>query len=203
MLLLLTPQAITALIAGYLLGSIPFGLIVARVLGLGDLRQIGSGNIGATNVLRAGGWGPAFLTFLLDAGKGTAAVLLANSGLLGTLPPAFLPYFALIGAIVGHMFPVWLGFRGGKSVATYLGGLAGLYWPLAAIFALTWLLVAGVTRISSVSALTALVAVPMGTYALGQPALAFLLVFPAILIGWAHRKNIARLLSGTEPRIGG
>ena len=132
---------------GYLLGSIPFGLILARFAGLGDLRQIGSGNIGATNVLRAGGKGLAALTLLLDAAKGTAAVLIAAPWGEGAA------LLAGLGAFLGHLFPVWLGFRGGKGVATYLGVLLGLYWPAAASFAAIWLFVAFVTRYSSLAAL--------------------------------------------------
>jgi acyl phosphate:glycerol-3-phosphate acyltransferase len=185
-----------ALGGGYLLGSIPFGLILAKLAGLGDLRQIGSGNIGATNVLRAGGKGLAALTLLLDAAKGTAAVLLAahwgaNAAMLAGL-----------GAFLGHLYPVWLGFRGGKGVATYLGVLLGLYWPASLAFAATWLTVAFATRYSS---LAALLASGVGLAMLGltgQWRLAALFLVLTIFLYIRHAANIQRLASGEEARIG-
>ena len=187
---------LSAFASGYLLGSIPFGLILARLAGLGDLRQIGSGNIGATNVLRAGSKGLAALTLLLDAAKGTAAVLIAaswgeNAAMLAGL-----------GAFLGHLFPVWLGFRGGKGVATYIGVLLGLYWPAAAVFCVVWLLVAATTRYSSLSALAASIA-SVGTLAFtGQWRLAVLFLLPTVLLYIRHASNIGRLARGEEARIG-
>jgi glycerol-3-phosphate acyltransferase PlsY len=187
---------ILALAGGYLLGSIPFGLVLAKLAGLGDLRQIGSGNIGATNVLRAGGKGVAALTLILDAAKGTAAVLLAAR---------FDETAALAagaGAFLGHVFPVWLGFKGGKGVATYLGVLIGLYWPAALLFAATWLAVAYVTRYSSLAALTAVGASVLMLAAMGEWRLAALFVLLGGLLYIRHAENIGRLARGEETRIG-
>ena len=187
---------IAALAGGYLLGSIPFGLILAKLAGLGDLRQIGSGNIGATNVLRAGGKGLAALTLLLDAAKGTAAVWLGTQ---------FGPDAALLGglgAFLGHLYPVWLGFRGGKGVATYVGVLLGLYWPAAIAFCILWLLVAYRTRYSSLAALVASAA-SLATLALtGQWRLAALFLLLTVLLYIRHADNIRRLSKGEEARIG-
>jgi glycerol-3-phosphate acyltransferase PlsY len=181
---------------GYLLGSIPFGLILAKLAGLGDLRQIGSGNIGATNVLRTGNKGLAALTLVLDAVKGTAAVLLgAHWGLDGA------PLGGL-GAFLGHLFPVWLGFRGGKGVATYIGVLLGLYWPLGIVFCALWLAVALATRYSSLSALVASASIPCLLGVLGEWRLAALFVLLTSLLYWRHAANIGRLLRGEEARIG-
>ncbi|WP_309084569.1 glycerol-3-phosphate 1-O-acyltransferase PlsY [Chelativorans sp.] len=190
------PNLLAALAFGYLLGSIPFGFIITRMAGLGDVRKIGSGNIGATNVLRTGKKGLAALTLLLDALKGTAAVLVA--GLYGPEPAIA----AGLGAFLGHLFPVWLGFKGGKGVATYLGVLAGLAWPGALVFAVCWLAVAFLTRYSSLAALTATVLVPIALYLLGyiQPALLFVPL--SLLVFLKHRANIARLIQGNESRIG-
>ncbi len=187
---------LAAFAGGYLLGSIPFGLILAKAAGLGDLREIGSGNIGATNVLRAGGKGLAALTLILDAAKGTAAVLIASrwgegAGLL-----------AALGAFLGHLFPVWLGFRGGKGVATYLGVLLGLYWPAAAVFAATWLLVAFLTRYSSLAALAASGASVLALALIGEWRLAALFLLLAVLLYLRHAANIGRLAKGEEARIG-
>lgn len=187
---------VLSLAGGYLLGSIPFGLILARLAGIGDLRQIGSGNIGATNVLRAGGKGLAALTLILDAAKGTAAVLLAAR--FGETPALV----AGLGAFLGHVFPVWLGFKGGKGVATYLGVLIGLYWPAAAVFAGTWLLVAFVTRYSSLAALTAVVASVLALAAMGEWRLAALFLLLGGLLYVRHAANIGRLARGEETRIG-
>ncbi len=181
---------------GYLLGSIPFGLILAKLAGLGDLRQIGSGNIGATNVLRAGGKGLAALTLLLDAAKGTAAVLIASHfGETASL-------IAGLGAFLGHVFPVWLGFRGGKGVATYLGVLLGLSWPAASVFAATWLSVAYLTRYSSLAALTAVAASVLALAAMGAWPLVALFVLLGGLLYLRHAANIGRLARGEEARIG-
>jgi glycerol-3-phosphate acyltransferase PlsY len=187
---------VLALAGGYLLGSIPFGLVLAKLAGLGDLRQIGSGNIGATNVLRAGGKGVAALTLILDAAKGTAAVLLAAR--LGETAALA----AGLGAFLGHVFPVWLRFKGGKGVATYLGVLIGLYWPAALLFAATWLAVAYVTRYSSLAALTAVVASVLMLAAMGEWRLAALFLLLGGLLYVRHAENIGRLARGEETRIG-
>ena len=183
-------------VIGYLLGSIPFGLLLARFAGLGDLRQIGSGNIGATNVLRTGNKTLAALTLLLDLLKGTAAVWVGSH---------FGPYAAMaagLGAFLGHLFPVWLGFRGGKGVATYIGVLLGLYWPAALVFAAVWLLVAAATRYSSLAALAASIA-SVGTLAVtGHWRLAVLFLLLTILLYIRHASNIERLARGEEARIG-
>jgi len=182
--------------AGYLLGSIPFGILLTRLVGAGDLRSIGSGNIGATNVLRTGNRKLAALTLVLDALKGSVAVLL-------TVPLG--EHYGLIaglGAFVGHLFPIWLGFKGGKGVATYLGILLAAAWPAARVFAMAWLLTAYFTRFSSLSALVATVCVPIALFALGQTSLAVLFLILSALVFIKHRANIARLLAGTETRIG-
>lgn len=182
---------------GYLLGSIPFGLVIARALGLGDLRAIGSGNIGATNVLRTGNKPAALATLLLDSGKGAIAVLIARH--FGGDGAAMLAGGA---AFLGHCFPVWLGFRGGKGVATFLGTLLALYWPLGLCACGVWLLTAVVARISSLSALLAAALSPVFAWAMGRGDLITVSLFMAALIFVRHRPNIARLLEGTEPRIG-
>lgn len=189
-------QILAALLLGYLLGSIPFGLLVTRAAGLGDVRKIGSGNIGATNVLRTGNKGLAALTLVLDALKGTAAALigLAWSPELGMA--------AGFGAFLGHLFPVWLGFRGGKGVATYLGVLIGLAWQGALVFAAAWLAVAFVTRYSSLAALVAAIAVPVALYLMGYPRYAAVLGTMSVIVFVKHRANIQRLLDGSESRIG-
>jgi glycerol-3-phosphate acyltransferase PlsY len=188
--------SLAALAGGYLLGSIPFGLVLAKLFGLGDLRQIGSGNIGATNVLRAGSKGLAALTLLLDLAKGTAAVLLAANW--GEAPAMF----AGLGAFLGHLFPVWLGFRGGKGVATYLGVLLGLYWPAAAVFGAIWLIVAFATRYSSLAALVASGANVALLALTGQWQLASLFLLLTVLLYIWHASNIGRLVRGEETRIG-
>ncbi|MFV0300316.1 MAG: glycerol-3-phosphate 1-O-acyltransferase PlsY [Paracoccus sp. (in: a-proteobacteria)] len=185
-------------VLGYLLGSIPFGLVIARAFGLGDLRRIGSGNIGATNVLRTGNRPAALATLLLDAGKGAAAVLLARQ--FGGETAAILAGGA---AFLGHCFPVWLGFRGGKGVATFLGTLIALDWRLGLLACASWLLVALIARISSLSALIAAAMSPVYAWALGKPPLMGVALFMAVLIFIRHRANIARLMDGAEPRIGG
>jgi glycerol-3-phosphate acyltransferase PlsY len=191
-----SPLLVLALACGYLLGSIPFGLLLTKLAGLDDLRAIGSGNIGATNVLRTGHRGLAALTLLLDALKGTAAVLIGaywgpDGVMLGGL-----------GAFLGHVFPVWLGFHGGKGVATYIGVLLGLYWPLGIVFCALWLAVALATRYSSLAALVASACVPCLFALLGEWRLAALFLLVTLLLFWRHAANIARLLSGEEGRIG-
>jgi acyl phosphate:glycerol-3-phosphate acyltransferase len=185
-----------ALVFGYLLGSIPFGLLLTRAAGLGDVRNIGSGNIGATNVLRTGNKGLAAATLLLDMLKGTAAVLIA--GTYGTEPAIA----AGLGAFIGHLFPVWLGFKGGKGVATYIGVLAGLIWQAALLFGVVWVVVAFAMRYSSLSALTACVVVPIALYFMGRTDLAILFAFLSVIVFIKHHANIARLLAGTEGKIG-
>ncbi len=190
------PALLAALAFGYLLGSIPFGLLITRAAGLGDVRRIGSGNIGATNVLRTGNKGLAALTLLLDALKGTAAVLVA--GIWG-------PDLALLagfGAFLGHLFPVWLGFKGGKGVATYLGVLIGLAWIGAVVFAVVWLAMAFATRYSSLAALVAAIVTPIALYFLGHRDVAILFAVMSAIVLIKHRANIGRLLAGTESRIG-
>jgi glycerol-3-phosphate acyltransferase PlsY len=182
---------------GYLLGSIPFGLILTRMAGLGDIRAIGSGNIGATNVLRTGRKGLAAGTVLLDALKGTAAVLLA-ARLFGPEPALA----AALGAFLGHTFPVWLGFRGGKGVATYIGVLIALDWRAALIFALVWLGMAAGSRYSSLSALVASAATPIALWWLRRGDAALLIALLTVILWLKHRPNIARLMAGTEGRIG-
>lgn len=199
---MLTLPALLAIITGYLLGSIPFGLLLTRAAGLGDVRAIGSGNIGATNVLRTGSKGLAAATLVLDALKGTASVMIAKYGAFGQLPALDIGFVAGFGALLGHVFPVWLGFKGGKGVATYIGILLGMFWQFAAIFCGIWVLVALVMRISSLAALVAIVLTPFGIWASGWPEAAVLLLVPSMLLIWKHETNIRRLLKGEEPRIG-
>ncbi|NBJ10149.1 glycerol-3-phosphate 1-O-acyltransferase PlsY [Microvirga arsenatis] len=187
---------LAALLFGYLLGSVPFGLIFTRMAGLGDVRKIGSGNIGATNVLRTGRKGLAAATLVADALKGTAAVVVAAQW-----GPQFATAAAL-GAFLGHLFPVWLGFKGGKGVATFIGVLIGLK-PLAAlIFCLIWLGVAFASKYSSLSALVASAATPVVLWLLGEPGMAGIAVILVALLWWKHGQNISRLLAGTEGKIG-
>jgi acyl phosphate:glycerol-3-phosphate acyltransferase len=181
---------------GYLLGSIPFGLLLTRAAGLGDIRQIGSGNIGATNVLRTGNKALALATLLLDGGKGAVAVLIARYW----GPEMML--LAGAGAILGHLYPVWLGFKGGKGVATSLGILLALDWHVGALACVTWLAVALIFRYSSLSALLALLLAPLYAWLLAAPRLAIFALFLAALVWWRHRENIRRLLKGEEPKIG-
>ncbi len=181
---------------GYLLGSIPFGLILTRMAGLGDVRQIGSGNIGATNVLRTGNKKLAAATLLLDALKGTAAAAIASRwGLDAGIAAGF-------AAFLGHLFPVWLGFKGGKGVATYLGVLLGLVPIVLAVFAAIWLAVAFISRYSSLAALVAMLVVPVVLWFLGNEEVALLFAVMSAISWWKHRANIARLINGTESRIG-
>jgi glycerol-3-phosphate acyltransferase PlsY len=191
------PYFLAAFVLGYLFGSIPFGVLLTRSAGLGDIRKVGSGNIGATNVLRTGRKGLAAATLLGDALKGTAAVLLMfwlwgpNTAIV-----------AAIGAVLGHLFPVWLKFKGGKGVATFIGCLIALKLAAAAIFAAVWLVLALATRYSSLSALVATAATPPVLWWLGERQMAEAFVFLAILLFWKHRENIRRLVAGTEGRIG-
>lgn len=189
-------EPLLSILLGYFLGSIPFGLLLTRFFGAGDLRSIGSGNIGATNVLRTGRKSLAAATLLLDGAKGTVAVLLAAHFAPGC------EEMAASGALIGHLYPIWLRFRGGKGVATLLGILAALQWPVAIIYALLWLLALALTRYSSVAGLTAALLTPVASALLGRFDLAGLFLAFGLLIAWKHRGNIERLLAGTEPRVG-
>ena len=186
-----------AFILGYLFGSIPFGLILTRLAGTQDLRTIGSGNIGATNVLRTGHKGLAAATLIGDMLKGTLAVMIAGS--IGGPNAAMV---AALGAFVGHLFPVWLKFRGGKGIAVYIGVLLGLFWPAAAVFGVIWLTTAFTTRYSSLAALVASIITPIFLWWFGHPALASLFAVLTMLLFYMHRENIKRLQAGTEGRIG-
>ncbi|MBS0638388.1 MAG: glycerol-3-phosphate 1-O-acyltransferase PlsY [Proteobacteria bacterium] len=192
------PLSLLALAAlGYLLGSIPFGLLLTKAAGLGDIRNVGSGNIGATNVLRTGKKGLAAATLLLDALKGLVAVLVARA--MGGQPAALV---AGLFAVIGHLFPVWLGFKGGKGVATGLGVLIAASWPVGIGACVAWLLVAKIGRFSSLAALTAFASTPILAALLGDLALVELTLVVALLVFIRHHANIRRLLAGTEPRIG-
>ncbi|TNJ47851.1 glycerol-3-phosphate 1-O-acyltransferase PlsY [Phaeobacter sp. B1627] len=182
---------------GYLCGSVPFGLLVTRIFGLGNLRDIGSGNIGTTNVLRTGSKAAAATTLLLDGGKGAAAVLLARA-----LAGEDAAQLAGLLAFTGHCYPVWLGFKGGKGVATFLGLMLALAWPVGIACCLTWLFAASLSRISSMGALTAAVTAPLWSFALGYAPGTLLTCVLAAAILWRHKDNIARLRAGTEPKIG-
>jgi glycerol-3-phosphate acyltransferase PlsY len=186
-----------AFVLGYLLGSIPFGLILTKLAGTQDLRSVGSGNIGATNVLRTGHKGLAAATLLLDMLKGTAAVMIA--GYYGGPNAAML---AALGAFLGHLFPVWLKFKGGKGVAVYIGVLIGLSWPAAVMFCLLWLATAVTSRYSSLSALVASFVTPIFLWWYGHPAFASLFAVLTLLLFYMHGENIRRLQAGTEGRIG-
>ena len=193
---------ILAVAIGYWLGSIPFGLLLTRAAGLGDIRQIGSGNIGATNVLRTGHRGLAALTLFLDGAKGSLAVLIG--GWLGgdlSAPAAAIGIAAGVAALLGHIFPVWLKFNGGKGVATFIGVLLAVYWPAGLLFVALWLVTAYLSRFSSLSALLASVVAPLAMLVAQVPGAAILLLMSALLI-YKHRANIERLIAGTEPRIG-
>jgi glycerol-3-phosphate acyltransferase PlsY len=187
---------LTAILA-YLLGSVPFGVLIARVFGLGDLRRIGSGNIGATNVLRTGNKPAAAATLLLDAAKGGVAVLVARAALGETAA-----LVAGLAAFLGHLYPVWLGFRGGKGVATFLGVLLALAWPAGLAACATWLATAFAFRMSSLAALVAAATAPLWLALFGPPGSAWPGLALAALVFVRHRANIARLRAGTEPRIG-
>ena len=185
-----------ALLLGYLLGSIPFGVLLTRMAGAGDLRAIGSGNIGATNVLRTGRKGLAAATLLLDLAKGAAAVWIVER-----LWPGMGP-LAAAGAFFGHCYPVWLGFRGGKGVATLMGIVLALHWPSGLVFAAVWLGLLGLVRISSVAGMAAAVSAPVSAAFFDRFDIVLLLLGLAMVVLWKHRANIERLLAGTEPRIG-
>lgn len=185
-----------ALLTGYLLGSIPFGVLLTRMGGAGDLRSIGSGNIGATNVLRTGRKGLAGATLLLDMAKGAAAVLLAAYLWPGD------EILAAAGVFLGHCFPVWLRFRGGKGVATLMGITLALHWPIGLIFALVWLGLLAALRISSFAGMAAAASTPVSGALLGRFDLVLLLLALALIVLWKHGPNIERLLAGTEPRVG-
>ncbi len=187
---------ILALVAGYLLGSIPFGLLLARLGGKGDIREIGSGSIGATNVLRTGSKGLAGATLLLDAAKGAAAVVVAQQ----LWPDAV--NFAAAGALIGHLYPAWLRFKGGKGVATMLGILVPLFWQAALVYAVIWVGLLLILRISSVAGMTAAASAPVTAAVLNEQALFPMLLGFALLVIWKHRENIRRLARGEEPRIG-
>ncbi|MGE3692652.1 MAG: glycerol-3-phosphate 1-O-acyltransferase PlsY [Novosphingobium sp.] len=185
-----------ALGLGYALGSVPFGLILTRASGAGDLRSIGSGNIGATNVLRTGRKGLAASTLLLDGAKGFLAVWLAWR---------WFPEWAALagaGALLGHCFPVWLKFKGGKGVATLMGASLGLAWPIGAVYAAVWLGMLALTRISSLAGMSAAISAPLAALALGQREMAVVLALLAAMVLFLHRANIARLRAGTEPKVG-
>jgi glycerol-3-phosphate acyltransferase PlsY len=186
-----------ALLLGYLLGSIPFGVLLTKFAGTADLRSIGSGSIGATNVLRTGRKGLAAATLIGDALKGTVAVII--SGYYGGPNAAML---AALGAFLGHLFPVWLNFKGGKGVAVYIGVLIGLFWPAAVVFCVLWLATAATSRYSSLSALVASFITPIFLWWFGHPALASLFAVLTMLLFYMHRENIQRLQAGTEGRIG-
>jgi len=188
---------VIAFLLGYLLGSIPFGLILTRLAGTQDLRAIGSGNIGATNVLRTGRKGLAAATLVCDALKGTLAVVIA-----GYFDGPNAAMLAALGAFLGHLFPVWLKFRGGKGVAVYIGVLLGLFWPAALVFCVIWLATAFTSRYSSLSALVAAFVTPIFLWWFGHPALASLFAVLTMLLFYMHRENIKRLQAGTEGKIG-
>src|SRR3954464_2099237 len=191
------PYAVAALAFGYLLGSIPFGLLLTKIAGTQDIRGIGSGNIGATNVLRTGGKGLAAATLVGDALKGTLAVLVVSY-----LYGRNLALFAALGAFLGHLYPVWLRFRGGKGVATYIGILLALAWPVALAFCLIWLAVAALTRYSSLSGLVASALSPLILWVLGYQPEALLIALLTLLLWIKHRSNLTRLVNGTEGKIG-
>jgi len=188
---------VVGFLLGYLLGSIPFGLVLTKLAGTQDLRSIGSGNIGATNVLRTGHKGLAAATLICDMLKGTVAVVVA--GYFGGPNAAML---AALGAFLGHLFPVWLKFRGGKGVAVYIGVLIGLFWPAAVVFCVVWVATAATSRYSSLSALVASFVTPIFLWWFGHSALASLSAVLTLLLFYMHRDNIRRLQAGTEGRIG-
>ena len=189
-------MASAMLLLGYALGAVPFGVLLTRLGGAGDLRAIGSGNIGATNVLRTGRRGLAAATLLLDMLKGTAAVLIARALVPGT------EGLAAAGAVLGHMYPIWLRFRGGKGVATLFGVAIGLHWPSGLVYAAVWLGMLAAFRISSLAGMTAAMLLPVGAALLGRFDLAILHLGLGLLVVWKHRDNLERLIAGTEPHVG-
>jgi glycerol-3-phosphate acyltransferase PlsY len=188
-----------ALLIGYLLGAIPFGVLLTRLTGAGDLRTIGSGNIGATNVLRTGRKGLAAATLILDALKGAAAILVVRMVFPGE--PQLDP-LAAFGALLGHLYPLWLLFRGGKGVATFLGILFAFSWQIGLVAAAIWLLMLAITRYSSLSGMTMALSAPVAAALLDRFDLAMMFLGFALLIVWKHRSNLDRLLRGTEPKVG-
>ena len=198
----LLPAYAAALGFGYLCGSIPFGLLLTRLAGTGDIRAIGSGNIGATNVLRTGHKGLAAATLIGDALKGTFAVLLVYCYFGRDDFAHALALFAAAGAFLGHLFPIWLGFKGGKGVATYIGLLLALAWPITIAFALIWLAVVALSRYSSLAALLASAATPVALWMIGDQPAAVLFTLLSVLLWIMHRGNIARLVRGTESKLG-
>jgi acyl phosphate:glycerol-3-phosphate acyltransferase len=189
-------EPVLAALAGYLLGSIPFGVILTKLGGAGDLREVGSGNIGATNVLRTGRKGLAALTLILDLLKGTAAALLVSQLFPGQ------EIYGAAAAFFGHLYPVWLGFKGGKGVATYAGILFGLFWPLGLGYGVAWIAVLAVTRISSASGLVAAAVAPVLAWGAARQDFVPVLIALSLILFWKHRENIQRMIAGTEPRIG-
>lgn len=196
MLMDITMNTLWAALIGYTLGSIPFGLILAKLAGKGDIRQQGSGNIGATNVLRTGGKGLAAATLLLDLAKGLAPVLIARQIFPGDIE------WAALFAVIGHCFPVWLGFKGGKGVATNAGVTFGLSWVLGLVYAVSWIGVLAVTRISSLAGMSAVVLSAGVAWFIADREIAMVMTLIALLVLWLHRENIKRLLGGTEPKVG-
>ena len=190
---------VLCLLLGYVLGAIPFGLLLTRAAGLGDVREIGSGNIGATNVLRTGSKRLAAATLILDAAKGAGAVLIARA-IWADLPQA--EGLAAIGAFLGHLYPVWLGFKGGKGVATLIGIVLALNWPSGLVMMGAWVLAFVLTRWSSVGGMAAAIAAPVAAFFFGRIDLTILLIGFALLVLWKHRANIARLARGEEPKVG-
>ncbi|AUW60256.1 acyl-phosphate glycerol 3-phosphate acyltransferase [Sphingobium sp. SCG-1] len=186
-----------AVLVGYLLGSIPFGLLITRFSGEGDLRKIGSGNIGATNVLRTGRKGLAALTLVFDLAKGMAAVAIGHM-----IDPAHGALICGLMAFVGHCYPVWLRFAGGKGVATMMGVVLALHWPSGLLFAGVWIAALLLSRRSSVGGMSAAVSAPIGAWAMGHPMLAQAFAGMTAIVLWRHRANIARLIAGTEPKVG-
>ena len=192
---LLAPPLLS-LLAGYLLGSIPFGVLLTRMAGAGDLRRVGSGNIGATNVLRTGHKSLAALTLVLDGAKGAVAVLIVRALWPGN------EGLAAVGALLGHLYPVWIGFKGGKGVATFFGIMAALHWQSSIGYAVVWLGVLALTRYSSVAGMSAALLAPVAAAVLGRFDLTLLYLAFGLLIFWKHRANLERLFAGTEPRVG-
>ncbi|NBZ89628.1 glycerol-3-phosphate 1-O-acyltransferase PlsY [Stagnihabitans tardus] len=191
------PLLIAVAVLAYLLGSVPFGIVITRALGLGDLRKIGSGNIGATNVLRTGNKGAALATLLLDAGKGGIAVALARM-----VAHEDAAQLAALASFLGHLFPIWLGFKGGKGVATFLGTVLVLDWRVGLVCCATWALTAAITRISSLSALVAAALSSLWLVVFNQGHMILLTVLLTVLIYWKHWPNLERIKAGTEPKIG-
>ena len=192
----LTINVLWAALLGYLIGSIPFGLILTKLAGKGDVRSIGSGNIGATNVLRTGSKGLAAATLLLDLAKGFVPVYLAKQWFWDDMG------WTALFAVIGHCFPVWLGFKGGKGVATNAGVAFGMLWPIGLTYALTWIGVLAITRISSVAGMAAVVAAVVAAWIMDLPTFVIVLALIAALVIWLHRANIARLMKGEEPKVG-